>query len=144
MAGGMATKGTRDHLYSTAFSKQNIRGAQAAMDLGAAVKSKSGQRRRESEDGVRNGEIEREEADLILLVENCEAANASACDRLHLNRGNVIAKERGRHGGRHTNEEGKCVSQGRAAVMSARLKPSIHSMVMTRCVCSRVYLQRQR
>jgi hypothetical protein len=29
------------HLYSTALSKQNIRGAQAAMDLRAAVKSNS-------------------------------------------------------------------------------------------------------
>lgn len=81
--------------------------------------------------------------DLILLVQNCKTANASARDGLHLNRGDVIAKKRVEHGWRHTNEEGRSVwrrtneegrwvSEGTAAVISARLKPSIHSMVMTR------------
>ena len=35
---------------------------------------------------------------LILLVQNCKAANASARDGLHLNRGNVIAKKRAEQG----------------------------------------------
>jgi hypothetical protein len=63
----------------------------------AAVKSKSSRRKRESEDGARDGRLERGGGrgwgvDLIPLVQYCETANASARDCLHLNRGNVIAR----------------------------------------------------
>ena len=44
--------------------------------------------------------------DLILLVQNCKAANASARDGLHLNRGDVIAKKRAEQGIRMRREGG--------------------------------------
>ena len=42
----------------------------------------------------------------------------------------------------HPSPAGACDAAGIAATTSARLKQSIHSMVITRCVCSGVYLRK--